>query len=189
MVQKAKEIAHEAHKGVKRKWSDAPYIVHPERCALRAALHKLPDEVIAAMWLHDVVEDAGAELDDIEERKRIQKQWSDRIERECGPEVLGLVLELTFPVEGKEWLRRPRAEKNLIREAQMRKMSPLAMMGKMIDSIDNYGDSMNVNKGYLMKLASEGWRRLKILGHVHEGLAKELKEALEDMEDKIKSMK
>ena len=63
---KAVDYAVAAHEGQKRKKSDIPYIYHP----LNMACHALSmgineDEVIAAIMLHDVVEDCGKTLEEL----------------------------------------------------------------------------------------------------------------------------
>lgn len=55
---KAVDFAFEAHEGQKRKKSDVPYIYHPLNMACHAlSMGILEDEVIAAILLHDVIED------------------------------------------------------------------------------------------------------------------------------------
>ena len=55
---KALDFALRAHKGQTRKNSDVPYIVHPLNMACHAlALGVREDEIIAAILLHDVIED------------------------------------------------------------------------------------------------------------------------------------
>lgn len=177
IVENAKNIALEAHKDVKRKWSPAPYFVHPERCAKLAKELGYGEVLQATMFLHDVVEDAGDGLAP-EERDRLKKHYSERIKKECGLEVLVLVMELTFPTEGEEWKHRARAEKNVIREAQMRKMSQLAQVGKMIDSYDNYGDMEHAPKRLIQKTMDDGWARYDILKCADDKLAALLKERI-----------
>jgi guanosine-3',5'-bis(diphosphate) 3'-pyrophosphohydrolase len=61
----AAEFAAASHDGQRRKYSDEPYIRHPARVADRVAGTGVDPEVVAAAWLHDVVEDcdvAVAEL-------------------------------------------------------------------------------------------------------------------------------
>ena len=59
MVVEAKMFATAAHAAVgqKRKYSGDDYIVHPQRVAAIVEKHGGTDEMIAAAWLHDTVED------------------------------------------------------------------------------------------------------------------------------------
>ncbi|WP_373770342.1 HD domain-containing protein, partial [Weissella soli] len=64
-VDQAFEFASNLHKDQKRK-SGEPYIIHPIQVAgILAELHMDPDTVIAG-FLHDVVEDTDATLEDVE---------------------------------------------------------------------------------------------------------------------------
>ena len=59
MVVEAKMFATAAHAaiGQKRKYSGDDYIIHPQRVAAIVEKHGGTDEMIAAAWLHDTVED------------------------------------------------------------------------------------------------------------------------------------
>lgn len=57
MIQKAAEFAAMAHKGTMRKGSQIPYIYHPMEVAVIVAQLTSDPEVIAAAYLHDVLED------------------------------------------------------------------------------------------------------------------------------------
>ena len=59
MIQKAAEFAAHVHAGALRKGSKLPYIVHPREVAMIVAMMTEDPEVIAAAYLHDVIEDAG----------------------------------------------------------------------------------------------------------------------------------
>ncbi len=65
VIEKAYEVASEAHKDQKRK-SGEPYIVHPLCVALILADLHMDKETIIAGLLHDIVEDTPFTLDDIE---------------------------------------------------------------------------------------------------------------------------
>ena len=73
LVSEAMVFAVRTHDGMRRRQSNLPYILHPMEAA--AIVGSLTDnqEVIAAAVLHDVVEDAGVTMQQIEERfgKRI----------------------------------------------------------------------------------------------------------------------
>jgi (p)ppGpp synthase/HD superfamily hydrolase len=68
VVRKAQVYAMAAHAAVgqKRKYTNEPYIVHPAEVARIVA--SVPDstpDMVAAAWLHDVVEDTGCTFTDI----------------------------------------------------------------------------------------------------------------------------
>lgn len=64
MIERAFAVADKAHRGQFRKSGD-PYITHPLAVATIIAEMGLPDSVVAAGLLHDVVEDTENSLEDI----------------------------------------------------------------------------------------------------------------------------
>ncbi len=67
MIQEAADFAAKAHEGVFRKGSHTPYIVHPKEVAAIVAVMTKDPEVIAAAYLHDVIEDAGVRYEELAE--------------------------------------------------------------------------------------------------------------------------
>ena len=68
LVSEAIVFSVKAHDGMRRRKSEAPYIIHPmEVCAIIGSMTD-KQEVIAAGALHDVVEDAGVTIDEIGEK-------------------------------------------------------------------------------------------------------------------------
>src|SRR5690606_6920338 len=57
LIRRAIRFAEQAHRGEKRKGTESPYFVHPVAVATLLAHVQAPDELIAAGFLHDVVED------------------------------------------------------------------------------------------------------------------------------------
>ena len=84
IVQKALELALEAHEGQKRK-SGEPYIIHPILVAAITASISGDETMVASALLHDVVEDTSYDLEDIE--------------KEFGVDVVHIVGGLTKIVE------------------------------------------------------------------------------------------
>jgi len=72
LIEQAYVVAEEAHRGQSRK-SGEPYITHPIAVAQIIADLGLPDSVIAAALLHDVVEDTAFPLD------RIRAEFGDEV--------------------------------------------------------------------------------------------------------------
>ena len=68
-------FAVKAHDGMRRKKSEAPYILHPMEAAVIVGSMSDDQNLIAAAALHDVVEDAGITIEEIEERfgKRVRE--------------------------------------------------------------------------------------------------------------------
>lgn len=68
IVRKAHVYAMAAHAAVgqKRKYTGEPYIVHPaEVASIVASVPGATEDMVAAAWLHDVVEDTGVTFADI----------------------------------------------------------------------------------------------------------------------------
>ncbi|WP_195852420.1 RelA/SpoT family protein [Aerococcus mictus] len=65
MIKKACAFAERAHEGQKRK-SGEPFFIHPTQVASILADLQMDPDTVATGFLHDVVEDTGITLDDIE---------------------------------------------------------------------------------------------------------------------------
>lgn len=66
MIRKAAEFAAKAHEGAVRKGSRIPYIYHPMEAAVIVAQMTEDEEVIAAAYLHDVLEDTAVTAEQLE---------------------------------------------------------------------------------------------------------------------------
>ena len=67
MIRKAAKFAAKAHEGAVRKGSRIPYIYHPMEAAVIVAQMTEDEEVIAAAYLHDVLEDTAVTAEQLEE--------------------------------------------------------------------------------------------------------------------------
>ena len=91
LVSEAIAFAVKAHDGMRRRKSDAPYVLHPMEVGAIIGTMTDKQEVIAAGVLHDVVEDAGITIDEVGEKfgKRVMELVSAETENkreECPPE-------------------------------------------------------------------------------------------------------
>lgn len=68
MIREAADFAAEAHKGMVRKGGKIPYIYHPMEVALLVSQMTEDEEVIAAAYLHDVLEDTSVTAEELGER-------------------------------------------------------------------------------------------------------------------------
>lgn len=129
LVERAKAFATKAHAGQFRKYTGEEYIKHPEQVVkfLGEMGVKTP-EVLAAAWLHDVVEDTPATMEDIY--------------AEFGELVGDLVFWLTdtlTPEDGNRAFRKAKARERLTRaplEAQQIKLADFMSNGPSIAAND-----------------------------------------------------
>ena len=124
-MQRAVKFATQAHRRIdqRRKYSKQPYEVHLKSVADIVASVTDDEEMLAAAWLHDTVEDTPATIEDIE--------------REFGEGVAGLVSDLTDvsrPGDGN------RAVRKAIDRAHSARASARAKTVKLADLIDNCRD-------------------------------------------------
>lgn len=125
LITRAIDYATQAHARIdqRRKYSNQPYDVHLKSVANLIREVVDDDEMVAAAWLHDTVEDTPATVEDIE--------------REFGSSVAGLVSELTDvsrPGDGN------RAARKRIDRLHLAKASSRAKTIKLADLIDNCRD-------------------------------------------------
>lgn len=121
LITEAAGFARLAHGMQVRKYTGEPYWTHPERVAgiLEATL-AMPDSVIAAAWLHDVVEDTAVTIGEIANR--------------FGTEVAIYVAEVTDVSRPEDGNRA--ARKRLDRE-HLERAGPYGQSIKLADLIDN----------------------------------------------------
>ena len=84
-VSEAIAFATKAHDGMRRRKSEAPYILHPMEVAVIVGTMTENQEVIAAGVLHDVVEDAGISIEEIGEKfgARVMELVASETENKC----------------------------------------------------------------------------------------------------------
>lgn len=75
LVSEAIMFAVAAHDGMRRKKSEIPYILHPMEAAVIVSTMTDDQNLIAAAALHDVVEDAGITIEEVEAKfgKRVRE--------------------------------------------------------------------------------------------------------------------
>lgn len=122
LEEQARRYATQAHAaaGQRRKYTDEPYIVHP--AAVVELVRSITDDqqILAAAWLHDTVEDTPSTLQDIENH--------------FGARVAQLVEMLT---DSEQPAAQNRAARKLAHFRHTAKASPEAQTIKLADIIDN----------------------------------------------------
>lgn len=158
LIERAARFAVNAHAGQFRKDGVTPYIEHPARVAGLVAVHpKSTEHMVAAAFLHDVLEDTHV--------------VADTLYKAFGIKVGTLVEELTNPSKGSKAPRKVR--KNMDR-MHLKGVSGQAKIIKMIDLLDNLRDmdphDRVHSKRFIKMYVTETVLLLEVIGDVDEKL-------------------
>lgn len=124
VAQHARDFARTAHRGQVRKFNQEPYYNHVEEVAFFVANVTDDSSMIAAAFLHDVVEDCDVTL--------------YTLVTEFGGDIAKLVDEVTDRVKHGD--PRPRAERKAIEREHLAQASPRAQTIKLADLKSNTTD-------------------------------------------------
>lgn len=103
LFEKAIQFAVEAHSGQVRKHGNSPYILHPLEAATIVATMSTDEELLAAMVLHDTVEDTDATPEQIE--KLFGKRVAALVSSETENKRQDLPPEQTWYIRKQETLK------------------------------------------------------------------------------------
>lgn len=98
IVEKARIFATAAHAAVAqvRKYTGEPYIVHPAEVAgIVDSVEGATFEMVAAAWLHDVVEDTGVTIE------TIRAEFGDEV-----ADIVGWLTDVSTPEDGNRAVRK-----------------------------------------------------------------------------------
>jgi (p)ppGpp synthase/HD superfamily hydrolase len=166
LILKAAAFARHAHDGQWRKYNRRPFVQHPARVAGRAAVHPQATEVmVAAAFLHDVVEDTPHTLDEIV--------------AEFGPDVARLVSQLTNPSTGSTASRQERKQQD---REHLGHVSAEAKILKMLDRIDNLREMGEAPASFRSKYCSESHLLAEVIGDADPELKAELLDCVKQLE-------
>lgn len=166
LILRAAAFARRAHEGQRRKYTARPYIEHPARVAGRVAAHpRATEAMVAAAFLHDVVEDTT--------------HTSADIEAVFGPEVAWLVGELTNPSRDSKAPRKARKQMDI---EHLATVSREAKIIKILDRIDNLRDMRDAPIGFRRLYCAESRRLAAVIGDADSKLAEELLECVAELE-------
>lgn len=167
IVEKAKQFATEAHNSINhiRKYSGEPYIVHPQNVVRILSGYTNDPEVLAAAWLHDVMEDVQVS--------------ETRLQELFGIRVTQMIQELTSPSK----VDIPnREERKRVENAKIKNISKEAKLIKLADILDNTSDVRENDPAFAYRYLNEKLMQLESLkdvnpefwSRVHEQLSQEL---------------
>ena len=174
LIQRAAEFARAAHEsiGQRRKYTDEPYIVHPRAVAGIVASITDDEQMIAAAWLHDVVEDTPVTIEEIQ--------------AEFGLNVARLVEDLTDVSQRQDGNRRQRVAINREHTARA---EPRAKTIKLADVIDNLSDIVNQNADFAPKYLREKEELLEVLVDGHPELLARVRTVIQEQRSALKQLK
>lgn len=153
----AAQYAARRYAGQFRKYTNAPYITHPCRVAGRVAIHDFAsEELVAAAYLHDVVEDCDVSIETIREL--------------FGQRVAKYVEELTNTSKFNGLNRAARKAEDRQRISQA---SASAKIVKLIDRIDNLRE-LDWSDGFAKLYSKESRALAVVLSHADSVLTEEL---------------
>jgi (p)ppGpp synthase/HD superfamily hydrolase len=166
LIKKASRFAEVAHQGQQRKYNRAPYITHPARVAFEASkLDGATEEMVAAAWLHDVVEDTTIPI--------------ETIKAEFGDNVATLVKWLTNDPKVPGENRAARKKKAAVRLAAAPRE---AKKIKMLDRMDNLGEMDLVqDPGFAKVYLQESWDLFYAVANADGTLAERFERTLHKM--------
>ena len=154
-IRHAQRFAYAKHTGQFRKDGKTPYTNHPRDVAETVFRHESSTaDMVAAAWLHDVVEDCGVTVAEIK--------------LEFGDEVAKLVDWLTNKTHG---LKLPRAECKKLDRQRLAKAPFEAKLIKLIDRQDNICDLYQFDRKFRKTYALESIALVELLRSADDCIA------------------
>lgn len=156
IVERARIFATAAHAAVAqlRKYTNEPYIVHPaEVFAIVSTVHDATPEMLAAAWLHDVVEDTGVTIE------VIKQVFGEEV-----AELVGWLTDVSRPEQGN------RATRKAIDRAHTAMAPAQAQTIKLADLISNTKSIMQYDEKFAKTYLAEKRLLLDVMTKGDAGL-------------------
>jgi (p)ppGpp synthase/HD superfamily hydrolase len=154
-------FALRAHEGQKRKYNGEAFIAHPIVVADAVSRVTADPEILAAAYLHDVVEKTAITIEQVQE--------------EFGPRVASLVTELTNVYTGENYPDWPEPDRKRAERERLRTISADAKTVKLADVTANILDIAHQNapgaaelisaKEGIMRAVEDGHAQLRAAAH------------------------
>ena len=141
IIYRAREFAFSAHKNQFRKYSNEPYFVHPCEVAAIVSIVSSNENVIAAAYLHDVLEDCNISL--------------TLLKQEFNIEIAKYVRELTNFYTRKKYPNLSRTNRKLFEAQRLENCSSNTQTIKLADRICNARDITQYNKEFSIVYVEE----------------------------------
>jgi (p)ppGpp synthase/HD superfamily hydrolase len=176
LIERADRFAAAAHakprpkypNGQFRSYTNVPYIEHPRNVAKLVAAAGLPEQVVAAALLHDVLEDTDVTIDDLR--------------KEFGFIVSDLVMQVT---DVSERAHGNRAVRKHIDRQHIAMASPYGQSIKAADLIDNTATVAIFDPSFARRYLPEKRKTLEVLTKADSKLLTQAWQSLADAEAKV----
>ena len=148
MVEKARVFATAAHAAVAqlRKYTNEPYIVHPAEVVSIVTSVPHTDEMLAAAWLHDTVEDTGVTIE------TIRAEFGETV-----AELVGWLTDVSRPDHGN------RAARKAVDRAHTAMAPAEAQTVKLADLISNTRSIMEHDEKFAKTYLEEKRMLLEVM--------------------------
>jgi (p)ppGpp synthase/HD superfamily hydrolase len=163
LIKKARDFAELHHRNETRKFSSSPYFVHPGNVAKLMEEFKQTPEIIAAAYLHDIIENTTITYEDLL--------------REFGKKVADLDLELTSDKNACD-----KSTKAQYLSKKMQIMSQDALTIKLGDRLDNVSRLFEADESFRNRYVKE---TIYILDNLNRPLTEIQLELIKRIKDKI----
>jgi GTP diphosphokinase / guanosine-3',5'-bis(diphosphate) 3'-diphosphatase len=176
IIIKAAQLAKKLHEGQFRKYSGAPYISHTARVAGRMATHPIAtEELVAAAFLHDVIEDCNVtDTELLESLSSVTAEWELDVRIR---NTVYYVEWMTNKSLGSPLNRKKRKEM----DAECLETAPKEVkVLKMLDRIDNLRE-LPPDDGFTAKYAEESLYLINCIGDADDDLKNEAIELINDI--------
>ena len=154
IVTKARDFAERVHSAQKRRYTGEPYFVHLSEVATLCSRHGASDEVVAAAYLHDSMEDQDVSYDELKQ--------------DFGRRVADMVVALTDVPAVKDGLTR--AERKHIDRMRLSASSGDVQTIKCADLISNTATIVEYDKDFARYYLREKRALLMVLVNAEKTL-------------------
>lgn len=169
LVLKAAGMALVVHHGQTRRNNKHPYVTHPNRVAREVSrMDGVTPQVVAAAFLHDVVEDTNITLEQVTET--------------FGLDVAELVESLTNISHNEEHKDKPRKERKRLDREFLRHAPRWAKVIKLVDRLDNLKEMSEDSEDFIKLYCDESRLLADAIGSAHIPIADLIRNQCDSLE-------
>lgn len=174
LIKKAARFAQSAHSGQLRKYTNDPYILHPARvAAMTTLLYGSTAEMVAAAWLHDVIEDCS-----------IDAPW---LRSEGFPSAVIALVEWLTNTSKKIKPELNRENRKKMDRERIANAPNIAKEIKALDRIDNLREMRDAPTDFILIYTEESRDLVDAIGNSNDALWHQVYRECDKLQEIIKS--